>query len=77
MFKILLVLLVLFMSGCSYFRITVAMCDPNDVNNMNGECRDYNEEEAEKSAYPKSHITETQSKESFDEELKQERKSEK
>jgi len=75
MFKIFLLALVLAFSGCSHFRITTAMCDPNDVNNLNGECRDYDEKEAEKSAYPKSHIEETQSREDFNEELKKERSS--
>lgn len=61
------------LDGCSYFRFSVAMCDPDDINNVTGECRDYDEQEAEKSVYPKSRKIETQSKDEFDKELRKER----
>jgi len=60
MLKILILGAFLF-SGCSYFKINVAMCEqiagePNSV--MPGECRNYIEEEAVK-AYFKNKTTTT------------------
>lgn len=69
----LLVFLVI-LDGCSYFRFSVAMCDPNDINNVSGECKDYDEKEAAKSAYPKNHKIDTKSRKDFDKEIKKERK---
>jgi len=48
------------MSGCSYFSVNATNCDnlmmnePN-MNNIPQECRDYKEEDAEKSTYPDGH----------------------
>ena len=49
--------LFLLMTGCSYFSVSVANCDDimrNDPNmqNIPKECRDYKEEDADKSTYP-------------------------
>lgn len=51
MYKILLVIAVLALSGCSYFRVNAVMCkqiasEPNAV--MPQECIDYKEEDAQK-----------------------------
>lgn len=74
MYKIVLLTgMLLFLDGCSYFRFSVAMCDPNDINNLSAECRDYDEKEAEKSVYPKSRKSVTQSREEFDKEIRKER----
>lgn len=46
----LLLLTVLFFSGCSYFKVTGTMCD--NINTQSGEipkeCREYSEEKADK-----------------------------
>ena len=67
---------ILLVSGCSHFRINAAMCDgiqndPNANPAMIQECRNYDEKEAEKASFPQN---ETQNKESFDKEIKEERK---
>jgi len=75
MYKIVLLIgMLLLLDGCSYFRVSVGMCDSSDINNVSGECKDYDEKEAAKSAYPKSHKNVTQTKEEFDKEIKEERK---
>lgn len=55
--KYLLLPLLLLMLGCSQFSVNATNCDNimlNDPNTQNipAECRDYNEEEADKSTYP-------------------------
>ncbi len=49
--------LLLLLSGCSQISVTASNCDDimrNDPNTQNipSECRDYNEEEADKATYP-------------------------
>ncbi len=49
--------LFLLMTGCSYFSVSATNCDDimrNDPNTQNipRECRDYKEEDADKSTYP-------------------------
>ncbi|MGB5964967.1 MAG: hypothetical protein WBG65_05490 [Sulfurimonadaceae bacterium] len=48
------------MAGCSYFSVNTSHCDDimrNDPNmqNIPQECRDYKEEDADKSTYPEGH----------------------
>lgn len=47
---VLVMLAILGLSGCSHFKVTAAMCD--NINKEHGElpeeCRNYNEEEADK-----------------------------
>lgn len=55
--KYLFIPLLLLMSGCSHFSVNTAHCDDimrNDPNmqNIPQECRDYKEEDADKSTYP-------------------------
>jgi len=71
-----LVSFVLLVGGCSHFRINAMMCngienDPNANPATLEECRNYDEKEAEKASLPHN---ETQSKENFDKEIKEERK---
>lgn len=76
MYKYILTLGFLFailFSGCSYFTISAAMCDkiasePNRV--MPQECRNYNEEEAEK-AFNKTKVKTSSELESGDLEFKE------
>ena len=64
MYKYILVLSLLF-SGCSYFKFNTAMCDqiasdPNAI--IPQECRNYNEEEAQK-AFDKTKVKPSTSEE--------------
>lgn len=58
--KYLLTPLFLLLAGCSYFSVNATNCDEiirNDPNmqNIPTECRDYKEEDADKSTYPPGH----------------------
>ncbi|MDQ1263276.1 MAG: hypothetical protein QG559_277 [Campylobacterota bacterium] len=73
MWKYSLVLGLLF-SGCSYFEFNVAMCEnigPNDDPSKVEQCRNYNEEEAQK-AFDKTKVK-TQSQEDVVEYKKEEK----
>lgn len=55
--KYLFIPLLLLMTGCSHFSVNATNCDDimrNDPNmqNIPAECRDYREEDADKSTYP-------------------------
>lgn len=56
-----ILVVVLFFSGCSYFEFNVAMCEnigPNDDPSKIEQCRNYNEEEAQK-AFDKTKVKES------------------